>query len=209
MIWLGIDPGETGALGIITDEGTCNVFDFRDPHGLFRIRTWASRGVAMHVMLEKVHSMPKQGVRSTFNFGENFGIWKGRLEALRIPYDLVTPAKWMTAMFDGQRKLYKLVTAYANDPTGIPKGATGILSPNITGKSKWQFKKKVVDTKAMSLERARRLFPNLAPDLALKKHHGRADGLLLAEYGRRLTAGPAVELKPDPKEQIIDWDPLA
>jgi crossover junction endodeoxyribonuclease RuvC len=33
---------------------------------------------------------------------------------------------------------------------------------------------------------ALRLFPNLTDKLKLKKHHGRADALLLAEYGRRL-----------------------
>lgn len=33
--------------------------------------------------------------------------------------------------------------------------------------------------------RAMQLFPHLADQLSLKKHHGRAEALLLAEYGRR------------------------
>lgn len=33
--------------------------------------------------------------------------------------------------------------------------------------------------------RARQLFPELCPQLNLKKHHGRADAILIAEYGRR------------------------
>ena len=36
------------------------------------------------------------------------------------------------------------------------------------------------DTKTMSLDLARRLFPDL--DLKYKKHHGRADALLIAHY---------------------------
>jgi hypothetical protein len=45
-------------------------------------------------ILEKVHSMPGQGVSSTFTFGENFGTLKGVLRALRIPTVLVNPKEW-------------------------------------------------------------------------------------------------------------------
>ena len=41
------------------------------------------------------------------------------------------------------------------------------------------------DPKAMSLDRARRLFPKMAEQLSRKKDHGRAEALLLAEYCRR------------------------
>ena len=46
-------------------------------------------------IIEKVHSMPKQGVVSTFKFGNNFGQWQGILSAMGIPYEEVTPQKWM------------------------------------------------------------------------------------------------------------------
>lgn len=45
-------------------------------------------------LLEKVHAMPKQGVTSMFNFGENYGYIQGLLEANSIPYEFVTPQKW-------------------------------------------------------------------------------------------------------------------
>lgn len=48
--------------------------------------------------LEKVHSMPKQGVSSTFKFGENFGMIQGVLSALYIPYVLITPQSWMKSI---------------------------------------------------------------------------------------------------------------
>jgi crossover junction endodeoxyribonuclease RuvC len=41
------------------------------------------------------------------------------------------------------------------------------------------------DTKAMALDRARRLFPELTGSLRRKKDHNRADALLIAEYCRR------------------------
>ena len=39
--------------------------------------------------------MPKQGVKSMFTFGENYGHWVGVLAALKIPYNLITPIVWM------------------------------------------------------------------------------------------------------------------
>ena len=38
--------------------------------------------------------MPKQGVTSTFNFGENFGWIQGVLDSFGVSYELVRPQKW-------------------------------------------------------------------------------------------------------------------
>jgi len=43
--------------------------------------------------------------------------------------------------------------------------------------------------------RATQLWPALAAQLALKKHHGRAEALLIAEHGRRVYSGKAEELR--------------
>lgn len=45
-------------------------------------------------VIERVHAMPKQGVSSSFNFGVNYGMIMGLLEALSIPYETVLPQKW-------------------------------------------------------------------------------------------------------------------
>lgn len=47
-----------------------------------------------HCYLEKVSSMPGQGVSSTFAFGKGFGILIGMLTAHNIPLELVPPQKW-------------------------------------------------------------------------------------------------------------------
>ena len=49
-------------------------------------------------MIEQVHSMPKQGVASSFKFGRHYGFLLGVLTALGIPYQTVTPQKWQKAM---------------------------------------------------------------------------------------------------------------
>ena len=48
--------------------------------------------------LEKVHSMPRQGVASTFKFGTSYGFCLGLLTSLLVPFEEVTPSKWQTFM---------------------------------------------------------------------------------------------------------------
>ena len=54
----------------------------------------ASKISPIKVMIEQVHSMPGQGVSSTFKFGKNFGIAIGVVNALHLPLHRVTPQKW-------------------------------------------------------------------------------------------------------------------
>jgi crossover junction endodeoxyribonuclease RuvC len=45
-------------------------------------------------VVERVASMPKQGVASTFKFGASYGAVRGVLAALKIQTHLVTPGVW-------------------------------------------------------------------------------------------------------------------
>lgn len=56
------------------------------------------------VFIERVHSMPKQGVASSFNFGMGYGLWQGIVAGLGWPMELVTPQQWMKVMMTGQLK---------------------------------------------------------------------------------------------------------
>lgn len=91
MTYLGIDPGRSGALGIISPSGICLLkFDERAYIGALK----PLEGAEAVCCLEHVGAMPKQGVTSTFNFGQNFGWIQGVLQALGIPFELVRPLKW-------------------------------------------------------------------------------------------------------------------
>ena len=165
MIFLGIDPGIYGALAAITDQGKIGVYDFDDVQALIFLQS--IRNDKCKAVIEKIHSMPGQGVSSMFGMGENYGRWIGRLEALGIPYDLVTPQRWRKAMFDS-----------------IP--ATVPAPPGETPKEKQKrANERSKLLKELSRERALRLFPEMAEYLKLKKHHGRAEAILLGEYCRR------------------------
>lgn len=88
---MGIDPGKTGAIAFLDDSGRfVDVFDFIDAFGPLAER----RSDVAFCFLEEVHSMPGQGVASTFSFGENFGWWKGVLTAFGIPFRTIRPQDW-------------------------------------------------------------------------------------------------------------------
>ena len=93
MIYVGIDPGKNGAMAIIYPNKT-KLIDYSLPTYVFYLRKFQLEEKEFKVIVEKVHSMPGQGVASTFSFGENFGKIQGILEALEIPYELVPPQVW-------------------------------------------------------------------------------------------------------------------
>lgn len=93
MIYIGIDPGKSGAMALIfdgMDETVLVPFDDQEYCNVLR----NTSGQRVLTCLEHVGAMPGQGVTSMFNFGQNFGYIKGLLEAFGIPYELVRPHKW-------------------------------------------------------------------------------------------------------------------
>lgn len=54
--------------------------------------------------VEHVGSMPGQGVTSMFNFGMGWGLVRGILAGLGIPYELVRPQAWKKVMLAGMPK---------------------------------------------------------------------------------------------------------
>ena len=95
MIFLGIDPGKTGGISVHTTGGAVAYgFTGKTPMDIYKaIKTMSSLGKCV-AMIEKVHSMPKQGVTSSFTFGQDYGFLLGCLTALEIPFEYVTPQKW-------------------------------------------------------------------------------------------------------------------
>jgi len=108
-ISIGVDPG--GSTGCIcakfVSEGKedYQYLRFKDATitdmYLFLRRTKKMSVVSsgkLFCVLEKVHSMPGQGVSSSFKFGVNYGTLLGLLTALKIPFQEVSPAKWTKDM---------------------------------------------------------------------------------------------------------------
>ena len=90
--YIGIDPGKSGALALLTEDGQCTVVPFHESAYITILS--AASGPSSVCCLEKVGAMPGQGVVSMFNFGHNLGYIEGLLQAFDIPYQLVPPQTW-------------------------------------------------------------------------------------------------------------------
>lgn len=100
-IFIGIDPGQSGAIAVINEKQ--DILEVVDWPGdevkaadiVRRVSTSClPLNTPIRAALEKVAAMPKQGVSSTFKFATNYGIWKGILAALKIPFIEVRPQAW-------------------------------------------------------------------------------------------------------------------
>ena len=171
MIFLGIDPGLSGALAVL--DGDTKEISFVDTP-VVEIRVWKKvkhqqdayaissllRSLCsdkdVMVTIEKVQAMPgsdgkggrqAMGATSAFNFGLGFGMWLGILAALEIPHQQVHPATWKAVVMAGCTK-----------------------------------------DKDASRVKAMQLYPKTAKDLTRKKDHGRADALLMAVWAQRVSS---------------------
>jgi len=107
--YIGIDPGLSGAYCVMCADGTLRVGDLplveyavgkKKRHRL-DARTLAhvlDGMLEVSVVIEDVHSMPGQGVSSTFGFGRATGVIEGVVATLNYPYRFVTPQRWKKAM---------------------------------------------------------------------------------------------------------------
>jgi crossover junction endodeoxyribonuclease RuvC len=110
---IGIDPGLSGAVARIDDDldflqvndtPTMTVKSGPKLKRRYQVPAMVEllRGNVDFVMIENVHSMPGQGVASSFSFGYGLGLWIGIIAGLEIPYEMVTPQRWKGVMMDGQ-----------------------------------------------------------------------------------------------------------
>lgn len=102
-LWIGCDPGAvSGAIGAVDDYGNyVESFDIehKDKHILAlvfksRLLSIIDPKEGAEICMEQVHSMPNQGVSSTFAFGRAVGVISAVCELTRYPVHLVTPQKW-------------------------------------------------------------------------------------------------------------------
>lgn len=116
--YIGIDPGLRGGIAIIgeetmtfpmpiDDDGEISETELRD------IIMYTNKGIDKIIIVEKVHSMPRQGVKSMFTFGHGCGKIKATIKLLGLPYRYVHPQVWQKKVCPGygNPKLRVLISA--------------------------------------------------------------------------------------------------
>jgi crossover junction endodeoxyribonuclease RuvC len=111
---IALDPGLTGAIAILKNNTiTAQPFPIAGKTLDLAALTHIIRDAAPElVVIEKVHSMPGQGVSSTFKFGQGYGALLGITAALSIPTELVTPQRWKGTVLAGTAKDKQAAIAY-------------------------------------------------------------------------------------------------
>ena len=108
MLIIGIDPGISGSICFFEDGKILEVIEMpvmtegkknkKQVNGAQIYNEFLKRinnkGDQIRVVIEQVSAMPGQGVTSMFNFGQSYGILKGRCSAMQLPMFFVRPAKW-------------------------------------------------------------------------------------------------------------------
>jgi len=113
---IGIDPGLSGAIAVLTDD-SLQIHDMPvmtvDRNGKAKRQVSANElaellnlyaGKDCHVYCERVGAVSGQGVTSVFSFGRSFGMIEGILAALKIPVTFVAPATWVKGVGRGPGK---------------------------------------------------------------------------------------------------------
>jgi len=138
MMKLGIDPGISGALALLTeDDRLVEVWDMPvSPKlsgkgnqvnaallvSMFQqaIALAQNAGHDVTVFLEQVGAMPGQGVTSMFGFGRSAGVIEGVAAAMALPVHMVTPQAWKKrAGLSKKPKEAALIAAYGRP--NVPK----------------------------------------------------------------------------------------
>ncbi len=104
---IGIDPGVSGAMAILNDEGEAMAVE--DMPTIARTKGKGGRRMVdaaalAHqlsqfpdvklVLLERVSTRPGEGHTGAFAFGDSWGVARGVCAALGFPLMLVTPQSW-------------------------------------------------------------------------------------------------------------------
>lgn len=177
MIICGIDPGQKGALAFIDTK--------RKKQWIIDMPLLPERGISakkiygifaeykkdsIFVVIEKAQSMPGQSSVAMFNYGGGYHTILAVLEILDIPFEEVRSNKWKVE--------------FGLSGTKAKKSKDG-KKEKLTQAEKTAAKKQ---RKEMAVKIAMQMFPHLKNEFQTAKGallDGRAEALLIAEYGKR------------------------
>tara|TARA_R100001086_G_scaffold247537_1_gene182035 strand:+ start:1516 stop:1965 length:450 start_codon:yes stop_codon:yes gene_type:complete len=92
----GIDPGKTGAIAMLYEDGGLFIEDMpilgKTINGAV-VADILRDFPADHIFIEATNSFG-MGRQSAYNFGQGVGVIKGVIAVLNIPHSIVSPARW-------------------------------------------------------------------------------------------------------------------
>jgi hypothetical protein len=123
-VFVGVDPGQTGGLGILDCQGgylACWRWNSKDPASLYN-KLLLFKDLIKVVYLEDVRIFPGEGgarATQTQSLLVNQGIWQGFLLALGLTYLIIHPHTWQAV--HGLRNWQKLQEKNPAHPSPLTK----------------------------------------------------------------------------------------
>ena len=101
MLYIGIDPGLSGAIAAINDEGFLGVWDMPDgkgypePYETWKLIETIVGGNEFHIAIEQTQTRPGQGVNAAHRYGIGFGVLLGITYSLEpVSIRTIYPKVW-------------------------------------------------------------------------------------------------------------------
>lgn len=158
--YIGIDPGKEGAVAVIYPDNSVELFD--TPIDVVK-KGKKHKTVYMPALMANLIAAIKD------KSNHNCCVYIEEVHAMK--------GQGVTSCFD-------FGTGY-----GLWLGIVAALMIPCIGFTPQRWKKEImqgISDKEAARLMAHKLFPNYSDKMALKKHHGRAEALLIAEYARRM-----------------------
>jgi hypothetical protein len=169
-VFIGIDVGKQGGIVLMSENGTIETFKtplVANEIDLNEIKSMIESFSDVIVGIENVANIFGSSSKSNFQFGRALGLVEGLVTGIGLPFVKVHAKVWQKLAFEGIPVVHKQGKVKINKKTGVAEET------------------KKVDTKAMALLAAKRLYPKvnlLATERSKIPHDGIVDSLLIAHY---------------------------
>lgn len=111
-IWIGCDPGKSGAIVCINEIGACfwtHIPIVADEISIVKLKEffWSviEKFTIEMCIVEDVHSIFGSSAKANFEFGRSLGILEAMVASLEIPWVKVAPKTWQKLCHQGVTKL--------------------------------------------------------------------------------------------------------
>lgn len=111
---MGIDPGKSGAIIVIGEDRQVKATYKMPEDSSELLSIFEGHKDVDFCVLERVHGMPGMGGTQMFTFGKNYGHIEMALMATKIPFETVTPQKWMKEYQMTKKKFGETKTQWKN-----------------------------------------------------------------------------------------------
>lgn len=192
---ISIDPGISGGISVIDIKTNKLLLYQKNPvkkndnnhkksYDLDGFKEIFANYKNAYLITELVHSMPREGSSSSFNFGRSSGQIEGLAKGMEIHYQHITPQKWKNyykeeLISDEMRELKEEISQLKKDSKEIKDKTKKTTNKKEITKLNNQYKK-------LSKDQARlfavSIFPETEDMLSKATYDGVAESILIGQY---------------------------